>query len=142
MGRIPDELRQAIATNIRAERMKKFPGRGGSKKCAAAFSEFIGKNVSPQQWSPWEKGKRTPDESRLKQIAGFFGVTVEDLRRDKSQPVAPVEPPENPSPSFPHVACTESDTVWQLHKVYSGLANDGRRLHVSLNLVLSEEKQS
>lgn len=140
MGKIPNELRRTIAANIRAERVKKFPGRGGGKKCAEAFSEFIGKNVSPQQWSPWERGQRTPDESRLKQIADFFGTTVETLRRDTSEPVLSVPPPEKPPPSFPHVACTESDILWQLHKVYSGLANDGRRLHVSLNLVLSEEK--
>lgn len=76
MGKIPDELRSTIARNIRACRMKKFPGRGGGKKCAEAFG------VSPQQWSPWERGMRTPDESRLVKIAEFFGVTVEHLRRD------------------------------------------------------------
>lgn len=58
--------------------MKKFPGRGGGKKCAESFG------VSPQQWSPWERGMRTPDELRLSQIADFFGVTVEFLRRDNS----------------------------------------------------------
>lgn len=88
MGKIPDELRATIARNIRACRMKKYPGRGGGKNCAAGFSEYIGKNVSPQQWSPWETGKRIPDEVRLKQIADFFGVTVEDLRRDKQSPPA------------------------------------------------------
>ncbi len=76
MGKIPLELKQTIARNIRECRKEKFPGRGGGKKCAAAFG------VSPQQWSPWEKGKRTPDESRLQQMADFFGVTVEHLRRD------------------------------------------------------------
>ncbi len=75
MGRIPDELRQIIAANIRAERMKKFPGRGGGKRCAEAFG------VSPQQWSPWERGMRTPDEFRLQQLADFFCVTVEHMRR-------------------------------------------------------------
>lgn len=59
-------------------RRKKFPGRGGGKKCAESFG------VSPQQWSPWERGMRTPDELRLSQIADFFGVTVEFLRRDNS----------------------------------------------------------
>ncbi len=91
MGKIPDELRATIARNIRACRMKKYPGRGGGKNCAAGFSEYIEKNVSPQQWSPWETGKRTPDEMRLQQIAEFFGVTVEDLRRDKRSP-PPVSP--------------------------------------------------
>ena len=76
MGRIPDDLREIIADNIRKCRKKKFPGRGGSKKCAEAFK------VSPQQWSPWECGKRTPDEGRMKEIAKFFGVTVAYLRED------------------------------------------------------------
>lgn len=78
MGKIPRELREAIAANIRACRMKAYPGRGGGKKCAEAFG------VSPQQWSPWERGMRTPDELRLSQLADFFGVTVEYLRRDHS----------------------------------------------------------
>lgn len=78
MGKIPNELRETIARNIRECRYKKYPGRGGGKKCAEAFG------VSPQQWSPWERGMRTPDELRLSQIANFFGVTVEYLRRDNS----------------------------------------------------------
>ncbi len=78
MGKIPNELREIIARNIRDCRVKKFPGRGGGKKCAETFG------VSPQQWSPWERGMRTPDELRLSQIADFFGVTVEFLRRDNS----------------------------------------------------------
>ncbi len=80
MRKIPENLRQIIAANIRTCRMKKYPGRGGGKKCAEAFG------VSPQQWSPWERGMRTPDELRLSQIAEFFGVTVEYLRRDNSAP--------------------------------------------------------
>jgi transcriptional regulator with XRE-family HTH domain len=78
MGKIPKDLLQTIAANIRSCRVNKFPGRGGGKKCAEAFG------VSPQQWSPWERGMRTPDELRLQQIADFFGVTVEFLRRDNS----------------------------------------------------------
>ncbi|MCD7895598.1 MAG: helix-turn-helix domain-containing protein [Planctomycetaceae bacterium] len=78
MGKIPNELRETIARNIRDCRMKKFPGRGGGKRCAEEFG------VSPQQWSPWERGMRTPDELRLQQIADFFEVTVEYLRRDNT----------------------------------------------------------
>ena len=76
MGKMPDALRETIARNIRDCRLNKFPGRGGGKRCAESFG------VSPQQWSPWESGKRTPDELRLEQIASFFGTTVEWFRRD------------------------------------------------------------
>ncbi len=140
MGRIPDELRHIIAANIREERMKKFPGRGGGKKCAAAFG------VSPQQWSPWERGMRTPDELRLRQIAEFFGVTVEDLRRDNSppssRPVAAAAASDDsrlPELSLLGAACAENEIAWQLHKIYSGLATNGQRWHVSLNIVLAKE---
>lgn len=88
MGKIPNELREIIARNIRECRLQKFPGRGGGKKCAETFG------VSPQQWSPWERGMRTPDELRLSQIAEFFGVTVEFLRRDNR--VKKVETPIEP----------------------------------------------
>lgn len=74
MVRMPDELRQVIARNIKHCRLQRFSGRGGVKQCAEAFG------VMPQQWSPWEKGRRTPDENRMQQIAHFFGVTVEYLR--------------------------------------------------------------
>ncbi len=84
MGRMPDELRVTIAHNIRACRFKRYPGRGGAKLCAEEFG------VSPQQWSPWENGKRTPDEIRLQQLARFFDVTVEFLRTDHQS--SPVEP--------------------------------------------------
>ena len=76
MGKMPDALRETIARNIRECRLRKFPGRGGGKRCAESFG------VSPQQWSPWESGKRTPDELRLEQIAAFFDSTVEWFRRD------------------------------------------------------------
>ena len=88
MGRIPNELREIIAKNIHSARVKKFPGRGGSKKCAEAFG------VSPQQWSPWERGMRTPDEERLDKIAKFLDVTVEWLRRDHTKPPAQESIPE------------------------------------------------
>lgn len=92
MGKIPNELRETIARNIRDCRLKKFPGRGGGKKCAESFG------VSPQQWSPWERGMRTPDELRLSQIAEFFGVTVEFLRRDNlKKPEIHGDPGQYPS---------------------------------------------
>ncbi len=140
MGRIPNEMRHIIAANIRAERMKKFPGRGGGKKCAEAFG------VSPQQWSPWERGMRTPDELRLQQLADFFGVTVEHMRSDHSDPAtrpgAMSQTPNEsllPDLSLSGVVCGENEIAWQLHKIYSGAANNGQRWHVSLNIVLSTE---
>lgn len=80
MGQIPDALRHTIAANIRACREQKFPGRGGAKQCAEAFG------VSPQQWSPWERGVRTPDECRLEAIATFFDKSVDELRRPQDPP--------------------------------------------------------
>ncbi len=74
VGKMPDELRERIAANIRTCREFMFPGRGGSRRCA----EMVG--VSPQQWSPWERGSRTPDEVRMRQIGDFFGVSVDWLR--------------------------------------------------------------
>ncbi len=137
MGRIPDELRQIIAANIRAERMKKFPGRGGGKQCAEAFG------VSPQQWSPWERGMRTPDEFRLQQLADFFGVTVEHMRRDHSAPEnkpGAASPPLTesycPEPSLHGTTCTEGEIIRQ---ILSGLATNGIQVHVSVNIVLSKE---
>ncbi len=97
MGKIPENLRLTIAANIRACRMEKFPGRGGGKKCAEAFG------VSPQQWSPWERGMRTPDETRLEQIAKFFGKTVEYMRRD-NRPPAPGAPSLASEPQVSHGA--------------------------------------
>ncbi len=140
MGRIPDELRQTIAANIRAAREKKYPGRGGGKKCAEAFG------VSPQQWSPWERGMRTPDEFRLRQLAEFFEVSVEYLRQNHSlfenKPGASSPASGEsflPGLSLDGAVCAESEIAWQLHKVYSGPANNGQRWHVMLNIVLSKD---
>jgi transcriptional regulator with XRE-family HTH domain len=93
VGKIPNALRETIALNIRNCRLIKFPGRGGGKQCAEAFG------VSPQQWSPWERGMRTPDEYRLSQIADFFGMTVEWMRSDhRPQQSAGIAPPKAESP--------------------------------------------
>lgn len=144
MSRIPDDLRKTIAANIRAERMKKYPGRGGGKQCAEAFG------VSPRQWSPWERGMRTPDEIRLRQIADFFGTTVDDLRRAQaaSENAPNAHPPAEDAPrnsgasvQLPRMACSESDIIWQINKVFTGMAHDGKRLGISFSLILSELKE-
>ncbi len=93
MGKIPNELREIIAHNIRTYRIKKFPLHGGSKLCAEAFG------VSQQQWSPWENGRRTPDELRLEKIAEFFGVTVDDLRKDNRPKAKETTPPHTQNPN-------------------------------------------
>ena len=102
MGKIPQGLKDAIAWNIRDCRQKKFPGHGGSKRCAEAFG------VAPQQWSPWESGKRTPDELRLAQLAEFFRVSVEYLRRDNAPAQKPLEPNPQPAIAAPHPTHAET----------------------------------
>ena len=130
MGRIPTELREIIARNIRNCRLKKFPGRGGGRKCAEAFG------VSPQQWSPWERGMRTPDEVRLSQLAEFFGVTVEWMRRDNRPPPSgkPQESPpgfaaESPPPSWnPAPPGSPASFFWLAHHVVMSMETHGLRL--------------
>lgn len=115
MGRIPEELRQTISQNIRNCRMKKYPGRGGAKQCAQAFG------VSPQQWSPWERGLRIPDEMRLRKIADFFDVDVEYLRRNHDPaPLQPQPPALQPAPIPPQAQDVEAvlSTPELLDKMY------------------------
>ncbi len=130
MGKIPTELRNIIARNIRECRKKKFPGRGGSKKCAEKFG------VSPQQWSPWERGKRTPDEDRLAKIAKFFGVDVEFLRRDNSRPQPespPVTPVQSESPPYGRRHFAWSDVFPDAVELIHAIATKGLRVQVTLD---------
>lgn len=55
-------------------REKRFPGKGGSKKCADALG------ITQQQWSQWELGKRMPSDGWLEKIAELFGTTAQWLR--------------------------------------------------------------
>lgn len=114
MGKIPKELRDTIARNIRDCREKLYPGRGGQKKCAEAFTLHVGRNVSPQQWSPWERGMRTPDEVRLDQLAKFFHVTVEYLRKDHRPPIRPPGAPPFPKPDEPRELPPDVDAAFGL----------------------------
>ena len=124
MGKIPDELRIIIARNIRECRATKYPGRGGGKKCAEAFG------VSPQQWSPWERGARTPDEERLSRLAGFFGVTVEYLRRDNR-----VKPEEEREPD-PSAAASERGCFTFMNPRMADDGADGRTVYVPVFVLL------
>ena len=96
MSRIPQSLRETIARNIKACRMKNSPGRAGSQRCAKDFG------VCPQQWSQWERGHRTPNEMHMLQLAQFFKTTVENLRRDKDAPPRiKAEEPKEPELNSP-----------------------------------------
>ncbi len=90
MARTSKRVRMILASNIQALKKKKFPGRGGSKKCADALG------VTPQQWSPWEIGTRGPDEETLEAIAKLFGVTVDELLREPDPPSPPPSEPALP----------------------------------------------
>ncbi len=81
MRKVPVELRKNVATNIKHCRKNKYPKRGGAKRCAEEFG------VSAQQWSHWESGSHMPNEFRMMELADFFDVDIEYLRRDNS--VAP-----------------------------------------------------
>ena len=61
------------------------------------FSETVGADRRQPRSISSKKETRTPDELRLSQIAEFFGVTVEHMRRDHS---ASDTPAGNPSPDF------------------------------------------
>lgn len=143
MGRIPEGLRGVIGTNIRSLRMKKYPERGGSKKCAEAFSLHIGKNVSPQQWSPWERGMRIPDEKRMEEIAEFFGVSVAFLREDHNETRssenadagAGIHPPPAlgnflpPAGLPPNVG---SDFYWLFAKFLADISSNGLKIRLAI----------
>lgn len=68
------ELRDIIAWRITDARNRKFPGRGGAKKCAAEFG------VSDQQWSQYENARRTPDDGKLELIANLLDVAMDSLK--------------------------------------------------------------
>jgi hypothetical protein len=82
-----DAMLKILSDNLTALREKRFPGRGGSKRCA----EELG--MKQQQWSPWENGVRVPNEISLERIASFFGVTQEYLLTDHSHSHAGMEVP-------------------------------------------------
>ncbi|MDR1613590.1 MAG: helix-turn-helix domain-containing protein [Planctomycetota bacterium] len=87
---LTQEEKNTLVENLRALRNSRHPGRGGGRKTAKEFG------VVPQQWSHWESGKRTPNNSHLKRIADFFGVAPEDLIRPGrfGPTAAPDEPPQ------------------------------------------------
>ncbi len=73
------ELREVIAWRIAEGRRSAYPHRGSLTKCAAEFG------VSPQQWSQYESGHRSPEDHNLERIAKHLQTTVQNL----------MTPPEN-----------------------------------------------
>ena len=141
MGRIPNAFREIIALNIRNCRLNKFPGRGGGRKCAEAFG------VSPQQWSFWECGIRTPDEMRFSQMADFFGMSVEWMRSDHrpqqsagsaaseaeyaASPANAIAGGDITQPSFslkPAPPGSPASFFWLAHRVVMAMETTGLRL--------------
>lgn len=127
MGRIPAELRENIARNIKAERIKKFPGKGGGKLCAETFG------VTPQQWSPWERGMRTPDEYRLLQIAEFFGCSVEHLRRGSDATEVRRVAPPMPEP-LADISTDFCNGLKDYVKSVGCILADGQKVHLDIRM--------
>ena len=144
MRSLSPEQRKTIGANIRARRVDRFPGHGGSRRCAEAFG------VSPQLWSLWEGGKRTPPETRLRQVAIFFAVTPDDLlgntigKTDGSAPPAANAPPTTdrkrsraafaagrlpgmPPPDAPESRCGLYRLV---HRLIDAVMTDGIRIRL------------
>ncbi len=71
--RLTKEQKNNIANNLRRFRMAKFPQNDGQKRCAAAMG------VEPYQYAPWEEGVRTPCGKNIALIAGYFGISIEQL---------------------------------------------------------------
>ncbi len=71
--------------------------RGLRKRLGLSQEELAEKlGVSRQAVSKWETGSDIPAAGKLKEIADFFGVTVDSLLRDETTPepvpVAPAKP--------------------------------------------------
>jgi transcriptional regulator with XRE-family HTH domain len=70
--------RKLVSRNIRKYRELRFPGLGGKTKCAVSL------DVSLQQWSHWEHGRRAPSPKNLKSIAAVLGISEAALWVDDS----------------------------------------------------------
>ena len=66
-------LREVIAWRIAEARKNAYPDRGSLTTCAAEFG------ISPQQWSQYESGHRSPEDHNLERIAAHLKTTVETL---------------------------------------------------------------
>lgn len=71
---------EKIARYIKKERDKKFPGWGGKTSAAKAFGTHLA------NWSAWENGTAIPNDPTQRRLAKFFGVSLAELRGDKSPP--------------------------------------------------------
>lgn len=143
MGRIPNNLKTTIASNIKAARIAKYPGRGGAKKVALELG------VSQQQYSPWETGNRTPDELRLKSIAAYFGKSVEWFRTDHTNTTEHIDEinteseratntPNNQPDNLEFASLTEEEKFkliyFILRIIVKGCRNHGLNVSVTIEL--------
>ncbi len=71
-------LAKSMGSIITEYRKKKFPGHGGQKKCYIAYG------ADAEKWSRWENGKVTPTDRDQKKLAGFFGITLGELRGESN----------------------------------------------------------
>lgn len=69
-GMTKDDLRNAIASRIKRERIQKY-------RTQEALAAQIGKKQSAI--SRWESGEQTPNYEHLVLLAGAFRITVNDL---------------------------------------------------------------
>ncbi len=118
MAKIPAELRTTIARNITKLRMLKYPGRGGAKRCALDFGAL------PQQWSRWERGHTTPSESRMVEIATFFGTDVASLRQNRRSEPPEESCPKLKTPTYPFFSKDITDSLLSPGSRLSNEAND------------------
>lgn len=66
-------LSAEIAKAIRDTRKKIYPHHGGARQ----FAQENG--YSPQQWSQWERGARTPNKDNLERIDQAFSLYIDDF---------------------------------------------------------------
>lgn len=124
---------------LKSWRENLYPGRGGSKH----FAKVLG--VSPQQWSQWENGVRTPNHHHLKLIADYFGITPKELLRLAQEGPAAFEPVAAP-PSPPG----SEQGMWELMRVMDMLtrmqmevlsgARDGGKMTAALRDIVRYAK--
>lgn len=73
MANFSAKQRKTLAAQIKKFKEKKYPGRGSGNRLAKDLG------VSPQTLSYWINGAREPSSLQLHDMAGLFGVSVQEL---------------------------------------------------------------